>query len=1335
MMVKNLFKLSSLIFKSKYFKLAASIPKMRLTLFILLLFLCIAKNLSAQRIVLEKLSSSNFSENTKIYTMDRDSIGFLWLGSNIGLFRYDGENFDRFNEVGADISCLLIDRDNNLWVSSNEGLYKINDSRDSFQFIEQSSEIGKIETIELNSHNEIHVLGYQNGIFKVNDHRLIRLDFFKNENKIANTEIIDFSIDFKDHFWLRENNYIDHFLNDASFITQYNFSQFSDDFLIDLNTEELIADGDNDYTLKFVNINDKSTSEVSLKEGVNNENSFISAIFQDANGFLWHAFYGGLINYNPSTQEFIDFGYLFKEKGDDQTFIYSIFQHSPSTYFLGSTNGLYKLRFIPKAFNEISRKDLLPVKDVKFFSVRALHTEDDQLYIGSYSGFFSFNLMNKQVREYEIFKPRIKEYSNPHAYQIVKDGDDQLILASETGGVQKYTFFDTEVFNYRPEFSLKVGFDNDVPHQLYSILIDDNRILTGGLKGLYQVSEESTNRIISSNESFNNSKIYALKKVNNRIFAGTTIGLFEIINEDVKAIDLLENKNVIVNYIYSEDQVLWIGTRGDGLIKYNLSNKEIVTFNYNHGLIDLTINAIIRGNDDGLWFSTNFGIGRLDKEEKSIDHFFINNELSWSEFNHNAIASDDQGTLYFGGVEGIVYFKPSEMIEKKSPSALILSKVSIRNAENNVIEERAFNLYNNDRAIHLGPYDEYFSVRFSKSTLEYSKGEQYSYRINGSDWINIGNSRTIQFTGLNPGTYNLEIRSGEHLQHEITPLSIPVIIDQVFYKQWWAITIYAIALLAILAWIFRNLLIQSKLSSKLVMEQAYSQKLQDLAETKTQIFSNLAHEFQTPLTLIQGPAIKIKETSHQGSIKNWADTILYNSKSLMEMIQQLLKLSRMDEGKYEFKWKEGNLMTLLRGITMSFQSFADERNISLDILSNTESLWCRYDEEKMQHILMNLISNAIKFNKNQGQVNVVVDSQLNEIEDIIELEIQVVDTGLGIHADHLPHIFDRFYQEDASQTRKVGGTGIGLSLVKEFVNLLNGKIGVESVVGQGTTFSLQFQFEPVLEYFEMADSQAVEEDRLSKPFSPNGNAIRKVSPFQEHILIVEDNDQVRSFIKDCIPGNISFSEAEDGEEGLLKAVELIPDLIIMDVMMPKKDGFTLASELKEHPLCSHIPCIMLTAKSSDAARLEGRKSGVEVFLTKPFHPEELKFSVNNLLSLKKKIAESSQLTLSPETGKDEFMVSLTELLDRELDNASLNVEMITTHMAISRTQLHRKVKSISGKSINQYIREYRLEKARLMLLSKSKNVSEVCYEVGFAQPSYFAARYKEYFGELPSESR
>lgn len=1302
-------------------------------IFVLLIFLLSFYCTFGQQYIIDRFTSENFNTNISIYKMDRDSTGFLWLGTNIGLFRFDGKYFERYENAGNEVVNVQIDQENQIWVASNLGIIKIASERNVFEVISGSKELGQIHELQIDKDNNILFYAEEGGFHYLRSGEISRYESLEfKRDTIPNESIESFKLDQNDHLWILYRTFLFHYDESGKLVTEYEFPRGYTSFDISDDLQYVSLEHMNLWKTIKINLQSGEKSEEVITTNLSAQ-GIRSHVFIDSKNRALHSHYGGLVIQDLTTDTFEDISGLFKREAFPHTIINQVYEMTPTTFYLATSTGLFKLKILPYPVKILSSKDIPFYDDNKFLSVRSILADEDQLYIGSYGpGYISYNLQSGESKQISVYSNNFENYINFVAYSLHKAPTGEILIGSETDGFIKYFPLEDTASFYLPGLDTLFEESNEIPIRIFSLVDDGKRFFLGSNAGLFQFENNTFSKIRSTNSAFNNALIYHLLKYENHIYAGTTAGLFEVFQEDVVEIPVLSENDIIVNYLYPHGRDLWIGTRGDGLIKYNLTDQTYRVFGYEAGMIDLTVNGIVLGIDSALWFSTNYGISRLNHQNESITHFFIENELGWTEFNHNAVASSSDGTLFFGGVGGIACFNPGEFIVEELPAELIFCKVIQRDGKTELIVNNTFGFTKHSR-IELKPNDQYFAVTFGKSNLNYSQGDQYNYRIDGEKWISNGNSTTLTFTGLKAGKHLLEIGGQDEMGRVFSTISVPVHIQQVFYKQWWAWVFYFMAFFALGRWIFNMLLVRSQLQSNLAIEKAYTQKLQSLAETRTQVFSNLAHEFQTPLTLIQGPAYKISEVAEKENVQKWARTILQNTKALVDMIQQLLKLSRMDEGVYDLEWKEGDIISFLKGVTMSFQSLAEERGIDLNFKSNPDSLWCKYDEDKIQHIIKNLLSNALKFTNQGGGVKISIDTEIKPYDDMVMLNIEVSDNGSGISPENLPYIFERFYQEDSSKTRKAGGTGIGLSLVKEFINILNGQIKVRSTQGKGSEFTVSIP----LELITPKDNA----DIIIGNGEPSAQLNKGISiPYwtfsnQTQVLLIEDNAQVRTFIKDCLAEDYLILEAEDGEEGYNKAIDTIPDLIIMDVMMPKKDGYTLAQELKSNNLTSHIPCIMLTAKSTDTARLEGRKAGVEVFLTKPFHPEELRLSADNLLKLKTNIEGRQGKTPQEEIIQDGFMIDLLAYLNIEMGNPDLNVEMITKKMAVSRTQLHRKIKSLSGKSINQFVREYRLEKARELILNGNENIAEICFEVGFSQPSYFAARFKEYFGVLPSEVR
>ena len=545
-----------------------------------------------------------------------------------------------------------------------------------------------------------------------------------------------------------------------------------------------------------------------------------------------------------------------------------------------------------------------------------------------------------------------------------------------------------------------------------------------------------------------------------------------------------------------------------------------------------------------------------------------------------------------------------------------------------------------------------------------------------------------------------------------------------------------LALLLFQFFMYRN----KKNKELLAAEELQREQLEQLDKMKSRFFSNISHEFRTPLTLILGPLDKIRKNV-DASLKPTVDMIERNGNRLLKLINQLLDLSKIESGKVLLKAALIDVMPLIKGWIMSFHSFAESRNIKLTVDSKQESHFVYVDSQKLEEVIINLLSNAFKYTPDGGRIKVSLEEDISKNQ----LKISVSDSGTGIPEQELEHIFDRFYQASNADTEDVTGTGIGLSLIKELVELHKGEVKVESKVGKGTTFEVSFPLgkSHLSEDEIVTIGRPMEVSGLEQPNRPKVEEA-KVEQMENDIdlpmvLMIEDNEDLRTYIKDILRPHYHVLEAVNGQDGLALAKEHIPDLVLSDLMMPKMDGLEVCKHLKEEMLTNHIPVILLTAKADKEDKLEGLKSLADDYLTKPFDTEELLVRLQNLISIRKTLREKfeSADVLMPKklqlSSLDTiFMEKVTEQLEDQMENSLFGVEELAYAVGLSRSQLFRKIKAIANLTPNEYIRSFRLHRAMDMLKQQTGSVSEIAYATGFQNPSYFSKVFQEQFGMAPS---
>ncbi|MDR6196880.1 ATP-binding protein [Siphonobacter sp. SORGH_AS_0500] len=776
----------------------------------------------------------------------------------------------------------------------------------------------------------------------------------------------------------------------------------------------------------------------------------------------------------------------------------------------------------------------------------------------------------------------------------------------------------------------------------------------------------------------------------------------------------------------SDPDLLWIGSY-DGLICFQKSTKTSKIYTVAQGLPDNTIYSILPDQAGNLWLATNKGLCQFHPKTHQIRIFQASDGLPGEEFNRFHFLRLPDGRLAFGGIEGWTLFMPTRSFVDWYQPRSALTSININNIP--IAQTPFAQAVSGLKALTL-PYDQN-SLTFDFSGLQYNQPHKlkYRYQLLGYDeeWNYTGHASLAHYTKLPPGNYVLQINAtnttGQWSPH-IYQLTLTI--EPPFYRTWWAYGLYLL-LGGGLLWAFIQYRInQDRYKQAISLKEKEAAQLRLLDELKTRFFSNITHEFRTPLTLILTPAERLRQEVELPHQQRWIDSIERNAHQLLRLINQLMDLAKLESGLMQLSLVRGHLSEVITNLTASFQMEAERKGIQFKTQLHGPSQEYWFDIDKLERITYNLLSNALKFSKSGDQVRLVISQtppteiQLPEFWKSLSggVYLSVQDSAIGIAPEALPHIFDRFYQVDESHYRQ--GTGIGLSLVKELVDIQQGHIHVESKLNIGTTFVIWLPYQ-----------QAVTE------VIPTVK-IEKEEDFQMPLLlVVEDNAELAEFITDSLSQSYRVSWAANGSEGLKQALALGPDLIISDVMMPIMTGLELCQALKKDEQTSHIPIILLTAKSGYQNRIEGLNYGANAYITKPFHIQELQLQVRNLLDQQRMIQQYALQALTepnaqPSTVEDPFLTRCYTLLEERLDDSSLGVEEFAQLIGMSRVSLHRKIKALTGLPISEVIRNYRLKRA-IVFLEEGYNSSQTAYRVGFESPAYFTKCFKDLYQITPSE--
>jgi signal transduction histidine kinase/DNA-binding response OmpR family regulator/ligand-binding sensor domain-containing protein len=804
------------------------------------------------------------------------------------------------------------------------------------------------------------------------------------------------------------------------------------------------------------------------------------------------------------------------------------------------------------------------------------------------------------------------------------------------------------------------------------------------------------------------------------------------------------------------DSVLWIGTKGGGINRFNLQTNQCRHITTADGLPNNVVYGILADQHNNLWCSTNRGLAKVTQRPGDsslafdVTAFTVKMGLQDNEFNSFAYFKAANGELLFGGVNGLNRFFPEELQQDtlRPPVYVVGLEINHISAPPPLLSGPVEAL----RKLVLSYNQNNLSFEFAALDFTDPAKNRYRYQLLGLDenWVETGTNRFAHFAHLPPGRYELRVQgsSGESGWQEAAN-SIVILI----HPPWWRSNLAYLGYLLLLVWLgwkgHQAQIRRVKMEEKLSFGIREAERIHLLEQMKTNFFNNITHEFRTPLTLIIEPLRQLLKTTPSETWRSKVQLAEANSRKLLGLVNQLLDMAKLESGSMALDLRRGDIKQTIRAVVETFLPVAAQRDIKLSLVVSSKVSPFSFDAVKVESILNNLISNALKFTPALGTIT--IDLRANEglpfssvsrsgIQDLASILITVNDTGMGIPPESLDKVFDRFYQVDGSHTRAGSGTGIGLSLSKELAELMHGGLAVSSVLGKGSSFTFW------LPAIEMVEDHALEPrvttlELSSKVVEGTDETERPM------VLIIEDNAELRGFVKQSIAEHWQVIEASNGDEGLRKAIELLPDLVISDVMMPQKDGYAVCDALKTNELTAHIPIILLTAKSGIDSKIKGLRTGADDYLTKPFNTEELLARMENLVELRRKLlhqyGKRNHLAKPLPTDKEvpEFLSSpdraflrkLRLTIEQQIDNEALSIESLAQILNISRMQLHRKLKALSNQSATEYIRIYRLERAMALLQNKEGNVKQVSKMVGFGNEKYFSKSFKEHFGVLPSE--
>ncbi|MDX2070971.1 MAG: two-component regulator propeller domain-containing protein [Haliscomenobacter sp.] len=1261
-----------------------------------------------------------FSLNdNRVQCMAEDKKGNLWIGTQTGLNYYDRKTekfYAYFADSEIDISAILIDKTGKLWlINSDTRLYNFD------PVLNQLQEFALPGRLPSDDHfNAFYVddsgliwLGSKNAIIaydpKTKKHQKTTLN-----SKLSDQYVKSIAPEKKKGLWLGLSNHLVYFDFNSRKTKVYTLNTSTErevyrNIIVLPNNQLWLAGSKglirfDPYTQK----NHRYLHDPNDDSSISNDN--IQCLFKDRSGIAWAGTVKGLFKFN-TREQFTNIKNYASGLINNTHKLRTFYEESPGQLLLWGENRLEILDWKKQTREPFPYQPDFDKEDWQSGVICFFEDRQQRLWMGTSAG--GVFVLDKKNMTYEHFKnnPQDKSSLNNNIIRdIIQDKEGQIWLATWYNGVDRFEE-KTKTFRHYIDQEVPIRFTRN-------LYLDRSKNLWVGTRG-------GSNRYDSKHDRFIN---YKHEPKNPNSMSEST------------AFDIYEGEN----------NNLWIGTYGGGLNKFNQRTQKFTHYTTKNGLIDNTVFCVLPDKKGNLWLSTFRGIVKFNPKTEKFTNYTQKDGLlndGYDAFSY--YQSPYTGHLFFEGPQGLDIFHPDSIRpDPVVPNVvftdfLVSNKaVSIKKDEKATREDYLLpESISTIKKIVL-PY-RFKIIGFKYAGTHYANPQKnhYAYKLGGFDenWQYIGNQGQITFTNLNPGKYTLQVKASnaDGVWNEKT-CSIQIIILPPWWRTWWAYLLYVITFVGIILGVFRYQQERWLLQARLQMEQREAERLKELDAVKTSLYTNITHEFRTPLTVILGANDQIAQEPEQW-VKPGTEMIRRNGKQLLNLINQMLDLRKLETGNMPIHWIQGNIVEYLRYLFDSFHSLAESKSIGLHFLAKKEAIVMDYDSEKILLILNNLLSNAIKFTPSAGQIYLQVD-QVADLGGAIEIKLR--DTGIGITEDNLPYIFDRFYQVDDSTTRGAEGTGIGLALVREMVRHLQGTLVVESEPGVGTIFTIQLPIHREAKLVEALNFQTL--DVVTR----NDDPLLVIAPQSEEenkpcVLIIEDNADVVHYLQACLANRYQVLVAINGEEGIQKAIERVPDAIISDVMMPIKDGFAVTSTLKDHEATSHIPIILLTAKADIESRIQGLRRGADDYLAKPFHKEELLVRLENLIVNRAKLQKRyASITQIPEPSEDinlqkedEFIQKVREVLEQNYTEAEFKSPQFQRAMGMGRTQLHNKLKALTNLSTTEVINQFRVQKGKVLLETTSMNVSEVAYAVGYNDPKYFSERYMEEFGERPSQLR
>lgn len=1344
--------------------------------------------LSAQSLVFENLNTENGLSQNAVLAIAQDHRGFMWFGTNNGLNRYDTREFKVYKHDPGDshslslsyIDILLYDSHHTLWIGTRQGLNRYIPETDNFQRISSIPLTSSIATIYEDRNGLIWVWA-STGLFLSDEKQTIFRRIAIPDSVLglpAFSAPHAFYQDSQGSFWIGSSTGLAkvEFQKDHVQIQTFRHGNDQPHSLSDNAVTSIIED---QYRRLWIGTlhggldlyEAPSGSFKHFSHSVNGQgpvSNNIRVLKKDSTGKIWIGTQKGLSILDPDNQQFISYQHQAENKKSlSHNSIYSIFMDHQHTIWLGTYwGGVNSVSPYNTSF-QTYQVEQHPARINNNVVSAVIEDHDHNLWVGTEGGGVCYlNRHTNGTTTYQNDPNSTSSLGSDLIKTIYSDKDGNIWIGTHGGGLNLLDHATGHFTHYLYK-------DNDpvtLGSEVLSVMEDtDKRFWVGTQQGLFLFTREKKALHplplpAGLSGAFERTSIYALIETkDNKKWLGTSNGLYCWNGDDHPLARYTIHDGLTTNEINClyEDRKgnIWIGLHFGGLAFYDPPSGKFTVYSTRDGLADNNVQGILSDGKDDLWISTGNGLSKFNPSTRAFKNYSRSDGLAGNSFNINSCCRSGEGELFFGGYNGLTFFNPTRIEINSVPPSTVITNLKLFDHIVGIDDEvklldRDINL---TKQITLTYKQNVFTLQFA--TLNYVRPwkNKYAYKLAGfdQDW-NYPPTPSATYMNLPAGDYTFLVKGANNDGIWGEPASLHIRIRPPFWKTIWAYSLYILFIGAILFLIGRFFVMRSLMKRD-----------KELTQFKLNFFTNISHEIRTHLSLISGPVEELISSSDMaGRNTGKLRSIKKNADSLLHLVTELMDFRKVESGSLVLNITQQNIVSFLKEVYTSFHDLAITKNIKTDFIASGENIPLYFDRVQMEKVFSNLLSNSLKFTPPGGCITILIEEKKEVVT------ITITDNGKGILPENLPKLFTNYFQEGAQEGHNIG-YGIGLALAKSIVEYHKGTITVDSrltspAYNNKTTFEVtllkgkeHMSISSIVNLSEASIQSLTNVPHFTQPEIPLGSPIDipvSGNEAKDTILLVEDNAEIRSFIRESLENYYQVIEAENGRSGWESATEQIPDIIISDVMMPEMDGFTLCEKLKEDSRTSHIPVILLTAMSSTDDQISGLKRGADIYITKPFSIQVLLLQLSNLLKAREKIrdwfnsnftpltdpARSTQYQVgtpeaSPETPSgisfqdNDFLQNLAGIIEAHLDDPTFNVFLLAKKAAMSHTILYKKLKALTRLSVNDFIKTIRFKKAVELMRKKEYSITEISYMVGFSDRKYFSKEFKKQFGKSPQE--